>query len=152
MRTLPMMNLRRALFAAALLLPACTPPTSAREREYRLELGLLTFSGTGAEVQVPAAVQAGQPFTVRVVTWGSTCRRRAHETVTTAGLRSDVEVYVREPVNGVCNRALGRLEHDVQVYFSQPGTATVAIHGLGESSGSGLDAVRVVIERTVTVQ
>lgn len=146
------MTLRRLILAAVLLFPACTPPTSAEDREYRLELGRLTFSGTEAEVQVPATVQAGQPFTVRVVTWGSTCRRRAHETVTTAGLRSDVEVYVREPVNGACNRALGRMEHDVQVYFAQPGTATVAIHGLGENSGGGLDVIRVVVERTVTVQ
>jgi hypothetical protein len=52
----------------------------------------------------------------------------------------------------VVNRALGRMEHDVQVYFAQPGTAPVAIHGLGENSGSGLDVIRVIVERTVTVQ
>jgi hypothetical protein len=146
------MTIRRALLAAALLLSACTPPTSADDREYRVELGRLTYSGVEAQVQVPAVVRAGEPFTVRAVTWGSTCRLPAPAKVATSPARTDIEVYVREPINGVCNRALGAIEHEVQIVFPQPGTATVAIHGQGWNTGGGLDVIQLVIERTVTVQ
>jgi len=146
------MAIRRTLFAAALLLAACTPPTSEDEREYRLELGLLTYSGYEAQVDVPAQVQAGVPFTVRVVSWGSTCRQSAPERVVTTGARTDIVVYVREPINGVCNRALGAIEHNVQLVIHQPGTATVAFHGQAYDTSGGQEVVPLVIERTVTVQ
>jgi hypothetical protein len=143
------MTLRRTVLAAVLLLAACTPPTSEDEREYRLELALLTYSGVEAQVQVPATVRAGVPFLVRAVSWGSTCRRPAPAKVTTTGRRTEVLVFVREPINGVCNRALGAIEHNIQLVIHERGTATVAFQGRAEGD---LLPVAPVIERTVTVE
>lgn len=144
------MNIRRSLLAA-LLLSACSP-TGADEPEYRREPGFLTWSGVAADVQAPPAVQAGQPFTVRVTTFGSTCRKPAPAEVARAGLRADVSMYVREQVGGVCNRALGHLEHDVELVFAERGTALVRIHGREYRSGAGEEHAPLTVERTITVQ
>jgi hypothetical protein len=145
------MSIRRSVLAAALLLSACSP-TGADEPGYRRAPGFLTWAGIAADVQVPATVQAGQPFTVRVVTFGSTCRRLAPAEVVWVGLRADVAVYVREQVGGVCNRALGHLEHDVELVFADRGTALVRIHGQEYRAGAGEEHAPLTIERTITVQ
>ncbi|HST63383.1 MAG TPA: hypothetical protein VLK84_32025 [Longimicrobium sp.] len=145
------MNIRRSVLIAALLLSACSP-TDADELDYHREPGFLTWAGIAADVQAPATVQAGQPFTIRVVTFGSTCRRPAPAEVVRVGLRTDVAVYVQEPVGGTCNRALGHLEHDVELVFAERGTALVRIHGQGYGAGAGEAHAPLTIERTITVQ
>jgi hypothetical protein len=147
---IPMRIRRRLLAAAALLLCAACSPMDSDGPEYVRQVGVLTWVGTEARVQVPAAAQAGQPFTVVVTTWGGSCRHQAPAEVSRTGLQADVTVYDLNQVGGVCDRALRDLEHAVELRFTQPGTATVRIHGLGYDDGGG--PVPLVLERTVTIR
>lgn len=145
------MRIRRMALAAALLLGAACSPTGTEGEDYVRAPGLLTFAGhAGPEVEVPAAARAGEPFRVTVVTWGSTCRRRAAPEVTRTDQRADVAVYDLNQVGGVCDRALRALRHVVELRFDAPGTATVRIHGEGYDGGN--TPVPLTVERTVTIQ
>lgn len=143
------MRILPRIFATALLAAAACSPTEPDAR-YTREPGVLMGPALDTYVEVPAAAQAGQPFTVRTASWGSTCRRPTPAELTQSGLQADVRIFVLQPVDGVCNRALGRLEHEVQLAFPQAGTGVVRIHGQGfDVEGR---PVPITLERTVTVQ
>lgn len=143
------MRIRRRAFVGVLLLCAACSPTGT-DPEYVRELGVLAEPGLSEQVQVPASARAGQPFTVSVTTWGSSCRRTAPAEVSRIGLQADVTVYDLNPVGGPCDRAIRPMEHVVELRFPQPGTATIHIHGRTfDVEGR---PVPLTIERTLTIQ
>lgn len=144
------MRIRRRVFTAALLLFAGCSPTGADAPEYVRELGILTEPGLSEQVQVPASAAAGQPFTVRVSTWGGSCRLAAPAEVSRTGLQADVTVYDLNPTGGACDRAIRQVEHVVELRVPGPGTATLRIHGRTfDVEGR---PVPLTIERTLTIQ
>lgn len=111
-------------------------------------LGFLEYHGTPVEVTVPATVRAGEPFTVRAVTWGGGCTSKSDTEVRVSGRTADVRPYdvTRVGRDAVCVDILRSLTHDTTVRFDTPGTATVRVHGRREPGSN-----TVVVTRTVDV-
>lgn len=111
-------------------------------------LGYLEYHGTSVEVTVPATARAGEPFTVRAVTWGGGCTSRGDTEVRVSGRTADVRPFdvTRVGQDTFCVDILRSLTHDTTVRFDTPGTATVRVHGRREPGSH-----TVVVTRTVDV-
>ena len=149
------MRIRRVFLSAAALLAAACSPTAEDGTRYEREPAVISWI-TGSDpapqsqVQVPATVQAGQPFTVVVTTWGGSCRRPDAPEVSTSGLRADVTLYELHPVDGACDRAVRLMDHAVELRLAQPGTATLYIRGIGLHRENG--SAPTALQHTITVQ
>jgi hypothetical protein len=136
--------------AGALLLLACAA-CSATEPDHTVrEPAIVELHQTSAEITVPATAVAGQPFTVVVQTIGpSSCTHPGDTQVTLGTATADLapfDLFRRGP--GVaCAQMVYRLQHEAQVVFAQPGTATVRVHGVREPGGG-----MVTLTRTVDVR
>lgn len=138
--------LRLTCLAAFALAAACSPTGASRQVR---KLGTIEYYGTPVEVTVPATVRAGEPFTIRVVTWGGGCTSAGDTQVAVSGAAADVSPYDLElqgPGVG-CHDILRALPHEATLRFDAPGTATVRVHGRREP---GMDLL--TLTRTVTVQ
>ena len=149
------MRIRRGFLSAVLLLGAACTPTGEGSPRYERAPAVITWvtgldDAPQSQVQVPASVQAGQPFTVVVTTWGGSCRRLDLPEVSTSGLRADVTVYEMYPLDGPCDRAVRLMEHRVELRLARQGTATVYIRGIGLDRENG--AAPTALQHTVTVQ
>ena len=106
--------------------------------------GVIRHHGESTLVERPARVLAGEPFVVRVRTFGSGCVAHAGTSVDISGLRAEITpldlVYVPRS-DEACTTELRRIEHTVELRFDQPGTATVRVRGRGEPGGEPLAVV-----------
>jgi hypothetical protein len=138
--------MRSILLLACLAALGCSgSPTASTGRE----LGFLEYHGTSAEVTVPETARVGEPFAVRVVTWGGGCTEKGETDVTRSGTRVDVRPYdlTASGADIACPDILLRLVHEATVRFDAPGTATVRVHGRVEPG-----ARTIVVTRTVVIQ
>jgi len=129
------------LFAAA----ACSPTDADTFRAP----GILELYQTLAETAVPATAVVGQPFQVVVHTFGPNgCFSAGNTEVVKTATAVEISPFdlVRQG-SGACNDLVYELRHEVQIVFSQPGTAMVRFHGVREPNG-GI----VTVTRTVDVQ
>jgi hypothetical protein len=129
------------LLAAAAACGVTEPQTSVREP------AIMELYGATADVSAPASVTAGQPFTVVVHTIGpSSCTREGDTRLSLGATTADVapfDIHRRGPGVG-CAEMVYRLSHEVQVVFTQPGTATVRVHGVREPGGGTVTLTRTV--------
>lgn len=142
--------MRSLLLAACLAALALAAACAALDPNRHVrELGFIEYYGTPVEVTVPATVRAGEPFAVRVVTWGGGCTQAGETEVAVSGAAADVSPY-NLTITGpdvACPDILRNLPHEVTLRFDTPGTATVRVHGRREPG-----AETITVTRTVTVQ
>lgn len=100
--------------------------------------GTLEHYGDPAQVEVPASVRRGQPFTVTVTTYGGGCIEKGETKVEVEGLRAEVRPYDYDtsPLNGICNDELRIHKHAATLSFEEIGTAEVIFYGLKEDTSS----------------
>ena len=104
--------------------------------------------GDGSGIEVPAAVQAGQDFTVTIQTsWPDGCAHEDGTEVQQRAASATVTPYDRVTEGGTCTSAPQRLTHVATLRFSQPGTAVVNIRGRPSR-----DEGARILQRTVIVQ
>jgi len=121
------------LVAVVLLGPACTTEPWTRS------LGIIdpgVFPKSFLFV-VPETVAVGAPVPVRFATWGSsTCTQPDRTVVEVVGLMADITPYDRYAPDGTpCLRDLTGFPRKLTLTFSQPGRATVRLHGLSLTDG-----------------
>jgi hypothetical protein len=110
----------------------------------------VVFYGDTAAVTVPDSVRAWVPFVVTMQSFGGGCIVQDQTGVVVTGNRADVRPLVREPhpaSQTPCTADLRILTHSAPVTFTQPGAATVVIHGRarpGETAQQFTRTVRVV--------
>lgn len=90
--------------------------------------GIIAPSSPGA-VTVPAAVQRGEPFTVKMITQGGGCLSKGPTRVRIRGATAEVRPIDGHSGGNVCPADVQMYEHTATLRFDQPGTATVRIHG-----------------------
>ena len=132
-----------SLFAAA----ACPGVTGLTER-WEPRPAYLVDAET-AQVVVPARVNAGAEFQVRVTTYGGGCHRQGKTGVSVSERTRMAEVTPFDELNvaaEVCTDILKMFSHTVAVRFDQPGTAVVRVHGRRLQ-----DNAVVTVTRTVEV-
>jgi hypothetical protein len=112
-------------------LPACTSPLGPDD-EWQRRIGVIEIGGAqSSPVQVPEeTVQQGVPFTITVVTFGSSsCVRADGAHVQVAGLMAQVTPYDLVAVTGVCTEDLRPRPREVMLRFDQVGEALVRVLG-----------------------
>ncbi len=139
--------LRGAALAAALsLLTACGDDGGLVPTTVLLP-ATVVFYGDTAAVTVPDSVRAFVPFVVTVQSFGGGCIALDQTGVVVSGNRADVRPLVREPhpaVPTVCTADLRILTHSAPVTFTQPGTATVVVHGRARPGATAQQFTRTV--------
>jgi len=140
-----MMSRRSVRMAAALALLAACGITDPEEGERPGIIQMLPE--VPAQVTVPAVAQAGEPFTVTVITHGGGCLTQGPTRVRTQGMTAEVRPMDVHNGNTACTADVAQYEHTAILRFDQPGTATVQIRG---TSYPGPDAI--TLTRTVTIQ
>lgn len=143
--------LRPALIPlAAALLAGCDalgPGGGDRERRPGI---LASSSDTTAQVTLADTVALGAPVALRVITVGNGCTRQGETEVDAAPRAADVRVYDYAPrpsADVVCPDIRVALPHEATLRFTQPGAATVRIHGRREPGGAPLVITRAVVVR-----
>lgn len=91
------------------------------------------FDDDDPHVTVPATVQAGAPFTVRVRTYGGGCVSKGATHVLLEGATATVVPYDRHSGAQVCTHELLMFEHAVEITFDAPGLAEVVVRGRDSS-------------------
>lgn len=122
----------------ATLFPACSLLTEddaapSAPPGLRAVVGTIYFYDEAPVTDLPATVQAGAPFTVRIVTYGDGCYQQGPTQVDQQGLRATVTPYDYVPSNlasVACPAVLRSFEHTAALQFDQPGTAEVLVAGL----------------------
>lgn len=107
----------------------------------------VVFYGDTAAVTVPDSVRAFVPFVVTVQSFGGGCIALDQTGVVVSGNRADVRPLVREPHPAApvaCTSDLRILTHSAPVTFTQPGTATVVVHGRAQPGASTQRITRTV--------
>jgi len=109
---------------------ACDPAFQAEPPIREKTVGVVLTSGDTGAVTIPAAVDAGTPFTVVVETFGGGCTEMDGTDVFTDGLVADVTPYdVVDRSSVVCPAIVRTFEHSAALVFSTKGEATVRVHG-----------------------
>jgi len=115
-------------------------------REVGIILGLATQS---PEIEMPLTVQAGEDFTVTIVTgWNNGCARKGMTEVKEEGsAAATVTPYDVVSTGGLCTLEPRTFTHTATLRFSEPGPAQVTIRGR-TSRDSGV----ISVQRELTVQ
>lgn len=123
-----------ALTALLLVLAGCeslTGPSAMRV------LGTLAYVEDEPEVVVPDSVEAGQPFTVTVITtWPDGCASHDDTEVRATGTEVHVIPWDLLSEGDDCPAEPQRFEHTVQLSRATPATLALTVHGrrlVGES-------------------
>lgn len=139
------------LCLALLVVTACGgdplgPPEVARP-------GILAFHGASRNVlSVPDTVTAGEPFDVRVRTYGGGCDRKGETRIDrSAGLAviTPIDVFPEDP-DLVCPDVLRRFEHVARVTFRERGTGEVRVRGRRVPPDEEIVRVRTVVVEAAT--
>jgi hypothetical protein len=129
-------------FAAGL---TCSTPS-----ETERVIGLIDpFGERPATVDLPSDAVRGQPFELRVYTFGSSsCTTPDDAELEVEGLLARITPYDRVPSDAgvLCTRDMARFAHPVKLRFETEGVATLRVVGwIFRSSGRVLDSVDLFI-------
>lgn len=119
--------------------------------DWRAEVGTIRLGGPQP---VPAlvvrdTVDAGEAFTARVATFGSTgCIRPAGAEVEAEGNTAEITPYdMVAPEGTVCTRDLRAFPREVTLKFDAPGEAIIRVRGRGPGGAMVQVEERVVVRR-----
>jgi len=132
------------LFAACALL-ACENRSSGLDSVVRP--ATLAFYGDQDSVALPDTAFAGQPFTVRVRSYGGGCVSKDQTFSGVSGRSAYIRPFVREPAPGAdvaCPAILLTFSHDVELVFEETGQATIRVYGLREPERTPYSITRTV--------
>ena len=137
------------LLIILLALAACDGSRTVRE------VGVISSYGDTEEVILaPDTVQAGETFTVTVQTFGDGCVDADDMEV---AITSDLAVLTPYDLiiipgrNVACPQIEKRPEHNAQVVFEEPGSATLRVKGMLRDA-TNTDGIMTTIEKTITVE
>jgi hypothetical protein len=122
---------------AGLLVCACSPFTNPDPDGWSRVIGTVNPALSSIQmVNLPTEARVNVPFTVTVMTLGSSSCTRADGTdVDTAGLRVTIIPYDRvAPPGTPCTRDLRAFPHEVQLRFATAGEARITVVGRHEGS------------------
>jgi len=91
-----------------------------------IELGFVDH-GTEIVFEVPDTVDAGSPFQVATVTYGSACRGKHETEVVYGDDRATILPWDSIPRTGNCILILHSIEHETSVEFDSPGEYQVTL-------------------------
>ncbi|HET7464298.1 MAG TPA: hypothetical protein VFJ82_23775 [Longimicrobium sp.] len=141
--------MKKLSFALLAVLCGCRlDPTGGGEATRRL--GTIQFHADPVRIEAPGSVQAGVPFTVRVITYGGGCVTQGDTEASATAGEAQVTVYDRahDPgPNGVCTMELRMFEHTATLQFANPGAATLRVRGWKEP-----DQQEITVTRPIVVQ
>jgi hypothetical protein len=136
-----------ALGLCGVLLSGCGSPTEPRYQvapavvlspyEGPILWGALGDRVAEGELAIiaPISVQAGEPFTVSLGTWGTRyCSTVARVEINTSALAARIAPYHRHSTGG-CPKMHESLPVHVELVFEHPGLAEIVVEGLSELGG-----------------
>lgn len=130
------------------LVAACNSLFGPDERR---EVGIIQGLASDApEIDIPAAVQAGEDFTVTIVTgWRNGCARMGETEMVSEEMAATLTPYdvVTEGRGVDCTQEPRQFTHTATLRLSQPGTARIVVRGRASDDG-GVST----IQREITVQ
>ena len=139
-----------ALLAAGLVAGCDALSPSDSDDDLARQPAILAFGEDDAEIALPDTVAVGAPAALVVTTQGGGCIRQGETEVEAAPRAADVRVYdyfPRPSSELVCTADIRALAHEATLRFTQPGTATVRVHGR-----RGYGTVPLVVTRTIVVR
>lgn len=139
-----------ALLAAGLVAGCDALSPSDSDDELERQPAILAFGEDDAEIALPDTVAVGAPAALVVTTQGGGCIRQGETEVEAAPRAADVRVYdyfPRPSSDRVCTLDLRGLRHEATLRFTQPGTATVRVHGRRQPSTGAFVATRTIVVR-----
>ena len=138
--------MRRDAVGLLVLLMACNPIFGPEERR---EVGIIRGLGTNAPaIELPEAVDAGEEFTVTIVTtWGDTCARRGPLESLSDGRNVVLTPYDFVIEGAICGEMVQEFTHTATLRLTSTGSATIVVRGR-----TGRRGEVVAVERQVTVQ
>src|SRR5690606_510589 len=99
----------------------------------RRKVGIIPEFGTEQEmIDVPAAAEAGEAFTVTITTtWHNGCARVGDTRVEAQGSTVTITPFdiINEREGIMCTAAVQTFTHAATVTFSEPGVGRVVVHG-----------------------
>lgn len=144
------MRTKRRMFtflaACAPLLAACGDDSGVLAVTV-LRPAALAFYGDSVAVTVPDSARVGVPFLVQVRSFGDGCTQQDQTGIAVVGRRVDVRPLVREPSpvsQAVCPAILLTFTHTAPVTITEPGTASIVVHGRSEPGASSVAVTRTV--------
>lgn len=103
---------------------------------YERVQGTIIFYNDPVQVEVPARVTRGEPFTVSVVTQVGGCLEPGDTEVRVEGLRAEVTPYDKDfTTPGIpCTTDIEFYTHTATLSFEEVGTAEIVFRGLEEAA------------------
>jgi hypothetical protein len=108
------------------------------------QLGVISFYYDPIVVEVPDTVQRGQPFAIRVRTYGGGCVSQGPTEFEVRDLDAEVTPYDDYSGASVCTDILRLFSHGATLRFDRVGTATIKVRGARKPENRRLDVVRTV--------
>lgn len=140
----------RTLIPILFLLASCSSPVElAHPDEDGRVLGTLEHYRDPVRIDMPTSVPAGEPFEVKVTTYGGGCISQGEVEVEVRARRATISPYDHDsslnlPPNTVCTAALMLFTHEAVLQFEEAGTARVTIRGQRRPSREVISVVRTV--------
>jgi len=135
------------------LLAACAPMLAACSDDAGvlavtvLRPAAIAFYGDTVVASVPDSARVGVPFLVQVRSFGGGCTAQDQTGIAVVGRRVDVRPLVREPGPAsqvACPDILLTFTHSAPVTITEPGIATVVVHGRAEPGATSVSVTRTV--------
>jgi hypothetical protein len=128
------------------LMAACDSLAGPGERE---EVGIIAGLAEAApEIEIPATVQAGEEFSVTIITvWRNGCARMDRTDVEVDGANATITPWDVIRDGAMCSQEPRQFNHTATLSFSEPGTSQVVVRGRASDAGGVTE-----VQREVTVQ
>jgi len=102
-------------------------------------LGVIQFYGDTTVVYLPASAMVDSAFSVRFHTFGGGCVSAGRTDMELEEGRATLIPIDKDSGANLCTDELRFLQHEAQVRFRSPGSATVVLQGASEPDGGTLE-------------
>jgi hypothetical protein len=140
---------RIGAIAFAVVVGSCSSPIDPIAEERRVGM-ILGFNNDDPRIVVPDTVEAGADFVVEVTTYGDSCFRKGEIEMASMGDRVTITPYDYIDLGAAgCQRILLSFIHEIEIQFSDVGTASVVI--IGQAGGAMEEELIEVTHEVVVV-